>query len=631
MTVRYDPERHILLRDQAHKRRIHSDAEFAEYLRRVQEPSGDLKVRGSTMTVFDVEVPSWPPAKRSPLQMMFGVGGAARDPFADLPWQGVHPAVERDWWTDRATEMIAVRMVPPERNFDPYRLAYQWQVPEFDAERHVLVDEWCRENGRDLVEFLNREAEVTGVRIFWTTNPNVRAEAERGSYSPTVRCFLKDGADPAPSDPPPDTAGTAPVTGFTLVDVSNQRPAADLLDGAVVNVGARAGQSFGIRADTSPRAGVKSVELSLSGPVIASRIEGVPPYSLWGDVPAAGGKRALEGARLPPGPYALSATAYPKKGAGGPPLGTLTASFTIAAAESLEPEPAPEPGPAPAPAPDPARTGGDVAANVREISPDEAVRALRAALGRDFRLFGGQTADQRILAMERPALHAWLQRDATSRAVYVHENRGRSYDCDDFALDVKAALARTAGLNGCAIVWGDAHAWVAFLVHDGGAVEAVMVEPQTDALVGKCEGEYRRQAPLRGLPVTYATRADLDARFGDDEIDRLDSAGTRVAAALADASAEIDGYLARAYRLPLEGSHPALTGICCDLARARLYDDSPPERVTDAAREARSRLDDIRARKRRLLDADGAEAPLLTLPAHAGPEPVMTREALADY
>ena len=127
---------------------------------------------------------------------------------------------------------------------------------------------------------------------------------------------------------------------------------------------------------------------------------------------------------------------------------------------------------------------------MREISPDEAVAALRVTLGRDFRLFGGQTADRHILAMPRDALIEWLAKDPTSSAVYVHEKRGKNYDCDDFAIALKSALARTTGLNSCAIVWGDGHAWCAFFVFDdddGGfaprsAVQAVMVEPQTDAL-----------------------------------------------------------------------------------------------------------------------------------------------------
>ena len=87
---RYDPDRHILLRDQAHQRRIHEPAEFAEYLRRVAKPSDDLQEPGDRMEIFDVEIPDWPPAPRSPLQIIFG----GDDPFADKPWRGVQPAVE---------------------------------------------------------------------------------------------------------------------------------------------------------------------------------------------------------------------------------------------------------------------------------------------------------------------------------------------------------------------------------------------------------------------------------------------------------------------------------------------------------------------------------------------------------
>ena len=55
--------------------------------------------------------------------------------------------------------------------------------------------------------------------------------------------------------------------------------------------------------------------------------------------------------------------------------------------------------------------------------------------------------------------------------------------------------------------------------------------------------------------MTYATRADMEARFGAEEA--LDLAGMgagRIEAALADAAAEIDAALAAAYRLPLSGS-----------------------------------------------------------------------------
>lgn len=414
----YDPERHLLLRDQAHKRRIHEEGEFAEYLRRVVEPSDDLREPGTRMEIFDVEVPGWPPAPRSPLAIIFG----GDDPFADKPWRGRQPAVERDWWTDRATFRIARRMVPPARNFDPDRLAYQWQVPVFDPARHVVMRYWCNEHGVDLASFLRKGVPRAGLRLFETTNPRVREERESGSYSPTRRCF-------------------------SLTDLPVACRAAGL-------------------------------EAPAPGPNPAPE-----PTPLLDEIVRAIGRLDRDDSSLwtrrgPPRVRAIEAL-----------LGRQITSAERDAAWRIAKR---GPVPAPVPEPIPHEGGGrSVSDGVLEVSPDEAVAALRSALGRGFRLFGGQTADRRILAMRRPALDRWLADDPTSQAVYVHEKRGRHYDCDDFALTLKSALAQSTGINGCAIVWGDGHAWCAFFVHDGsGMVEAVMVEPQTDALVGALEGPY---------------------------------------------------------------------------------------------------------------------------------------------
>ncbi|MBI2313581.1 MAG: DUF1320 domain-containing protein [Betaproteobacteria bacterium] len=88
--------------------------------------------------------------------------------------------------------------------------------------------------------------------------------------------------------------------------------------------------------------------------------------------------------------------------------------------------------------------------------------------------------------------------------------------------------------------------------------------------------------------MTYATQQDLVDRFGSQEILELTdraSAGsidaTVVARALADADAEIDGYLIGRYALPLASTPRVLTLVACDLARYRLYED----RATDAVRQ----------------------------------------------
>ncbi len=132
--------------------------------------------------------------------------------------------------------------------------------------------------------------------------------------------------------------------------------------------------------------------------------------------------------------------------------------------------------------------------------------------------------------------------------------------------------------------------------------------------------------------MSYATLSDLRARYGAGEIDDLASGEAgRIDAALADATAEIDGVLGRAFALPLAGgAYPALRAICCDLARQRLYDDAPTDAVADAARRARALLAAMADGAAALLDADGGAVPRRALaPAHVGPAPVMTAARLA--
>jgi phage gp36-like protein len=77
--------------------------------------------------------------------------------------------------------------------------------------------------------------------------------------------------------------------------------------------------------------------------------------------------------------------------------------------------------------------------------------------------------------------------------------------------------------------------------------------------------------------MSYATLSDLAARYGADRLTELtdhDADGAmdtgRVEQALADASAEIDGYLAVRYQLPLPTIPKVLRRIACDIAVYRL-------------------------------------------------------------
>lgn len=111
--------------------------------------------------------------------------------------------------------------------------------------------------------------------------------------------------------------------------------------------------------------------------------------------------------------------------------------------------------------------------------------------------------------------------------------------------------------------------------------------------------------------MSYCTQADLTTRFGAAELlkatDRAaqgDPAPTEpdaavIAAAIADASAEIDIALASCgVATPLSSPHAIIVAICCDLARARLYDDVSDDDTRQhpahaAAKKASSLLDKI--------------------------------------
>ncbi len=102
--------------------------------------------------------------------------------------------------------------------------------------------------------------------------------------------------------------------------------------------------------------------------------------------------------------------------------------------------------------------------------------------------------------------------------------------------------------------------------------------------------------------MTYATQADLETRFGADEVLQLvdrDGDGEAdegvVAGALAEAAAEIDAYLAGRYPLPLATTPGVLARLACDIARYRLYIDVAPEEVRKRYEDARRLLEGIAA------------------------------------
>ena len=125
-----------------------------------------------------------------------------------------------------------------------------------------------------------------------------------------------------------DESSAGPLTGFTLVDASDQTVLATLSDGGSVELADPGGGSYGIRVDFDSNVSIGSVQLGLSGTKTVTRTENFAPYSLYGDSNQ-GGASDLYGEALPAGSYTLRVTAYAGSNLGGDVLGVLEISFTI--------------------------------------------------------------------------------------------------------------------------------------------------------------------------------------------------------------------------------------------------------------------------------------------------------------
>lgn len=102
--------------------------------------------------------------------------------------------------------------------------------------------------------------------------------------------------------------------------------------------------------------------------------------------------------------------------------------------------------------------------------------------------------------------------------------------------------------------------------------------------------------------------------------------------ALADADAEIEGYLVGRYALPLASMPPILTRIACDIARYHLYDDRATEQVRLRYEDVRKLLDSIASGKVQLgLPASAGAAPVAGAPEVSAPARKFTEDTLADY
>lgn len=139
--------------------------------------------------------------------------------------------------------------------------------------------------------------------------------------------------------------------------------------------------------------------------------------------------------------------------------------------------------------------------------------------------------------------------------------------------------------------------------------------------------------------MPYATQQDLETRFGADElVERTDRAGGQtidaavVAQHLADASAEIDGYLASRYAVPVDPPSAILKALCCDIARYRLHGSVASDGVRQVYNDAIRFLRDIASGAVVLAGALPPTAAVAGGPVRVeAPERELGRDQLKDY
>jgi phage gp36-like protein len=116
--------------------------------------------------------------------------------------------------------------------------------------------------------------------------------------------------------------------------------------------------------------------------------------------------------------------------------------------------------------------------------------------------------------------------------------------------------------------------------------------------------------------MIYASQADMVERFGEQELIQLTDRNntgavdaTVLGRALADATAEIDGYLASRYQLPLTITPTVLVRVCADIARYHLHDDNIPEPVETRYKAAVDLLRQVSLGRVSLGVSDSGESP----------------------
>lgn len=136
--------------------------------------------------------------------------------------------------------------------------------------------------------------------------------------------------------------------------------------------------------------------------------------------------------------------------------------------------------------------------------------------------------------------------------------------------------------------------------------------------------------------MSYITIEAMIERFGTSELveltDRDDEGVINeriVNQAIADADAEIDGYIGAVATLPLTTVPATLVRVAADIARYRLYDEQPTEAVRKRYEDARAYLRDVAGGK--AVIASAAAQTSESVADYAGNTRVFTEDTLEGF
>ena len=128
--------------------------------------------------------------------------------------------------------------------------------------------------------------------------------------------------------------GPGPLTGFSIVDASDQETVTSFSRQAKVELENPDGGSYALRVNYEPGVVfIRSVHMVLTGTKSHTTTENQSPYSLFGD-----SGLTLKGEAMPEGDYTIKVTAYSEPDQGGHTYGSLETTFTVVQSSESETE-----------------------------------------------------------------------------------------------------------------------------------------------------------------------------------------------------------------------------------------------------------------------------------------------------